>query len=277
MSLAEPDIDTRIGARVRDLRVEKGLTLDGLARLADVSRAMLSRIERGKSSATAQLLNKVCGGLGVTLSMLFADQRPSGSPLSRRNDQPTWRDPATHYLRRNVSPAGTGSPVDIVEVEFPADSSVAFDNPRMDGADQHVWILERRTRPPARRRTLPARNRRLPDDAFRPACPVSQHHTAPGALRRYRQPWSRKVMTETVEFVSFKSAPLMPPKAKPCWMRWLTFWWMRWKMVPLSIFLPGFRIRRPKRSGVTNSSGSGAARNVYSWPRMADGWWRPSC
>ena len=40
-------------------------------------------------------------------------------PLSRRSDQPTtWRDPATGYLRRNVSPSGTGSPVDLVEVEF---------------------------------------------------------------------------------------------------------------------------------------------------------------
>ena len=103
---------------------------------------MLSRIERGESSATAQLLNKVCGGLGVTLSMLFAEPRSCGSPLSRRIDQPTWRDPATQYLRRNVSPSGTGSPVDIVEVEFPAESSVAFDNPRMEGADQHIWVLD---------------------------------------------------------------------------------------------------------------------------------------
>lgn len=103
---------------------------------------MLSRIERGESSPTAQLLNKVCGGLGVTLSVLFAETETPASPLSRRADQPTWRDPATRYLRRNVSPPGTGSPVDIVEVEFPPGGSVAFDNQRAAGTDQHVWVLD---------------------------------------------------------------------------------------------------------------------------------------
>jgi len=119
MSCPATNIDGRIGARVHALRTERGLTLDGLARLADVSRAMLSRIERGESSPTAQLLAKICGGLGITPSVLFAQTEAPPSPLSRRRDQPVWRDPATRYLRRNVSPPGTGSPVDIVEVEFP--------------------------------------------------------------------------------------------------------------------------------------------------------------
>jgi transcriptional regulator with XRE-family HTH domain len=142
MSLTISDIDDRIGARIRELRVEKSLTLDGLAGRADISRAMLSRIERGESSPTAQLLNKVCGGLGVTLSTLFAATETPASPLARRADQPVWRDPASHYLRRAVSPAGTGSPVDIVEVEFPPGGSVAFDNQRLAGTDQHVWVLD---------------------------------------------------------------------------------------------------------------------------------------
>ena len=50
MSAPEPDIDRRIAARIRSLRAEKGLTLDGLALRAGVSRAMLSRIERGEST-----------------------------------------------------------------------------------------------------------------------------------------------------------------------------------------------------------------------------------
>jgi transcriptional regulator with XRE-family HTH domain len=140
MSIAESDIDGRIGMRIKALRAERGLTLDGLADRADVSRAMLSRIERGESSPTAQLLNKVCGGLGVTLSTLFAEQRPD--PLARRADQATWRDPESGYLRRSVSPAATGSPVEIVEIEFPPDESVAFRNDHVAGKDQHIWVLD---------------------------------------------------------------------------------------------------------------------------------------
>lgn len=142
MSTQQTDIDGRIGARIRALRSDRGLTLDGLARQADVSRAMLSRIERGESSPTAQLLGKICGGLDVTLSVLFAEQSAPANPLSRRTGQQIWRDPASGYLRRNLSPPGTGSPVDIVEVEFPAGASVGFDSQRLAGTDQHVWILE---------------------------------------------------------------------------------------------------------------------------------------
>jgi len=142
MSMAETGIDGRIGDRIRALRAERGLTLDGLARLADVSRAMLSRIERGESSPTAQLLVKVCGGLGTSLSALFAAAEAPADPVSRRADQPTWRDPESGYLRRNVSPPGAGSAVEVVEVEFPPEGSVSFDNRRVAGTDQHVWVLD---------------------------------------------------------------------------------------------------------------------------------------
>jgi transcriptional regulator with XRE-family HTH domain len=103
---------------------------------------MLSRIERGESSPTAQLLNKVCGALGITLSRLFAGAERPPSPLIRRDDQPVWQDPETRYLRRAVSPPHTGSAVDITEIEFPPHGAVAFDNQRVAAADQHLWIFE---------------------------------------------------------------------------------------------------------------------------------------
>lgn len=142
MSCPNDDIDGRIGDRIRTLRTERGLTLAALADRTAVSRAMLSRIERGESSPTAQLLGKVCAGLGVTLSALFAATQLPPSPLRRRGDQTTWQDPASRYIRRNVSPSGTGSPVDISEVELPPGARVAFDSLQLRSADQHIWILD---------------------------------------------------------------------------------------------------------------------------------------
>ena len=136
------EIDRSIGNRVRTLRSTRGLTLDDLAESSGVSRAMLSRIERGESSPTAQLLNRVCGGLGVTLSALLAAADPPASPLRRRKDQPIWLDPGVGYKRRVVSPPGTGSPAEIVEVEFPSGAAVAFENLHLAGVDQHVWVLD---------------------------------------------------------------------------------------------------------------------------------------
>ena len=135
-------IDRDIGGRVRALRSTQGLTLDDLGVRAGVSRAMLSRIERGESSPTAQLLNRVCVGLGVTLSTLFAEAEAPSTPLRRRAEQPAWRDPESGYVRRLISPPGTRSATEIVEVEFPAGATVAFGSQRLAGVDQHVWILD---------------------------------------------------------------------------------------------------------------------------------------
>src|SRR3546814_14671402 len=126
MNSADGDIDGRIGVRVRALRIARKLTLDGLAGHAAVSRAMLSRIERGESSPTAQLLGKICGGLGVTFSVLFAETEVPASPLSTRANHPTCRDPATRSVRRTVSPPGTGFPVAILQVGFPPAGVVSF-------------------------------------------------------------------------------------------------------------------------------------------------------
>lgn len=135
-------INRHIGLRVRALRIAGSMTLDELAGHSSVSRAMLSRIERGESSPTAHLLNRVCAGLGVTLSALFASAEAPASPISRRAAQAVWRDPASGYLRRVISPPGAGSPTEIVEVGFPAGADVAFESHRLSGVDQHIWVLE---------------------------------------------------------------------------------------------------------------------------------------
>ncbi len=138
------DLERDIGLRVRALRSAKGLTLDELAERSGVSRAMLSRIERGESNPTAQLLGRVCSGLDVTLSALFAVAEEPASPLSRGAAQLTWRDPGSGYLRRVVTPPGSGSPAEIVEVEFPPGATVALESLHLPDADQQVFVLEGR-------------------------------------------------------------------------------------------------------------------------------------
>jgi transcriptional regulator with XRE-family HTH domain len=141
------DLNRRIARRVRDLRAAQGLSLDALAGRCGVSRSMISLIERGETSPTAVVLERIAGGLGVTLPALFdAPAEPgqaAGAPLARREDQPHWRDPASGYLRRNVSPRGVPQPVQIVEVYFPPRARVAFENAARDArVHQQVWVLE---------------------------------------------------------------------------------------------------------------------------------------
>src|SRR5262245_55307181 len=108
---------------------------------------MISLIERGESSPTAVVLEKLAAGLGVTLASLFdapaGDSRAPGGPVARREDQPQWRDPASGYVRRNVSPFGVPQPMQIVEVNFPAGGRVAFETAeRAARVYQQVWVLD---------------------------------------------------------------------------------------------------------------------------------------
>src|SRR6476661_1367863 len=147
MGDTESDLNQRIAERVRELRAAHSLSLDALASKSGVSRSMISVIERGESSPTAVVLEKLSVGLGVPLATLFdapaADDALPAGPVARRVDQPEWRDPASGYLRRNVSPSGVGQPFQIVEVEFPPRARVAFETgPRDVRVDQQVWVLE---------------------------------------------------------------------------------------------------------------------------------------
>ncbi|HEY5794560.1 MAG TPA: XRE family transcriptional regulator [Bosea sp. (in: a-proteobacteria)] len=135
-------LDRRLGARLKAARLRAELTLDALALRTGVSRAMISRVERGESSPTAAVLVRLGSGLGLTLSALL-EESAGGEPLARRAEQAVWRDPASGYQRRNVSPHGTGSSFEIVEVVLPAGAHVELDSAA--GApplDQQIWVLE---------------------------------------------------------------------------------------------------------------------------------------
>ncbi len=144
MEESPPDtLNDRIAHRVRDLRAACGLSLDALATHCGISRSMISLIERGESSPTAVLLEKLASGLGVPLAALFDAPQPSASPVARAADQPSWRDPHSGYVRRNVSPSGVGSQIQIVEVVFPAKARVSYETgPREPVMHQQVWVIE---------------------------------------------------------------------------------------------------------------------------------------
>jgi transcriptional regulator with XRE-family HTH domain len=139
----EPDINARIAARVRGLRAELGMSLDALAAKCDVSRSMLSLIERGESSPTAVVLEKVATGLGVALATLFEDSSAAASPIARRAARTPWRDPQSGYVRRNISPPNFPSPIQIVEVMLPAGARVAYETgAREANIHQQIWVRE---------------------------------------------------------------------------------------------------------------------------------------
>lgn len=135
-------INARIALRVRSLRAGLGLSLDALAQRSDVSRSMLSLVERGESSPTAVVLEKIATGLGVPLATLFEDAQAPASPVARAAARTAWQDPQSGYVRRNISPPNFPSPIQLVDVELPAGARVAYEMPRSTPFHQQIWVRE---------------------------------------------------------------------------------------------------------------------------------------
>jgi len=139
------DINTVIAHRLKELRDLQGWSLDVLAERSNVSRSAISLIERGQSNPTASVLDKLSAALNVTLASLFeqkAEVAADPSPMSRTGEQAVWTDPASGYVRRNLSSAAP-SPIQLVEVSFPAGQRVTYETgARETEVHQQVWIIE---------------------------------------------------------------------------------------------------------------------------------------
>jgi len=146
MNTPPSSVNQVIAQRLRELRDDQGWSLDELAERSAVSRSAISLIERAQSSPTAAVLDKLAMALNVPLASLFERakslQEAPPSPVSRTSEQRTWSDPASGYIRRNLSPQ-LPSPIQLVEVNFPAGQRVAYDTAIPDtDIYQQVWLIE---------------------------------------------------------------------------------------------------------------------------------------
>lgn len=61
-------IVAEVGARLKQMRIAAGLTLEELCVKSGVSRAMLSKVERGEKSPTLPVIVRIAKGLDVSLT-----------------------------------------------------------------------------------------------------------------------------------------------------------------------------------------------------------------
>ena len=134
----------RLGERVRDLRRGRGLTLNGLAELSGVSRAMISKLERGEKNPTLVVAAKLAEGLGVTLSRLAGMEERREVAVVPRERRMIMRDPETGFERQLLSPNFAGLGVEFIRNKIPKGSTSDDFPPHRRGVEEHV-VVERGT------------------------------------------------------------------------------------------------------------------------------------
>jgi len=133
--------DTCLAINLRRLRLGAKLTMDQLAELAGVSRAMISKIERGVSVPTTTVLGKLAAALKVSLSQLLSAPHEREPRLVKLSEQSVFRDPETGFERRSLSPLFADGAVDLAFNLLPAGRSVSFPA-HHTGMEEYLFVHE---------------------------------------------------------------------------------------------------------------------------------------
>ncbi|WP_169545129.1 helix-turn-helix domain-containing protein [Sneathiella aquimaris] len=132
----------KLADRLKNLRQERGLSLDRLAGQAGISRATLSRLEKGEVSPTTEHLGKLCSVYGLTLTRLIAMVEDGFVPLVTRGAQLIWQDAKQGFTRRSVSPPSNSLGVEMIDVLLAPAADIAYDAPPRPGLEHHLYLLE---------------------------------------------------------------------------------------------------------------------------------------
>jgi transcriptional regulator with XRE-family HTH domain len=135
------DVEAALADRIAAERASRGWSLAELSQRSGVSRSMLSKIERREASPTATVLLRIASAFELTIAGLLADAPAETPRVLRAADQPTWKDPATGYIRRQVF-LSRALPMELVEVELPAGAAVAAPASSYALIRQVLWVLE---------------------------------------------------------------------------------------------------------------------------------------
>lgn len=135
-------IEDRLALRLRDLRVERGWTLDEMATRSGVSRATLSRLEKAEVSPTAKVLGQLCAAYGLTLSRLMHMVEAAFAPVVPREAQPVWHDIQTGFHRRSVSPPAQSLAGEVLEGTLDPGTRIAYERPPRPGLEHHLVLLD---------------------------------------------------------------------------------------------------------------------------------------
>lgn len=137
------DLTPLLATRLRVERESRGWSIADLATRSGVSRAMISKVERAEASPTAALLGRLAAAFSLTLSTLLAraeqDAAHTGR-VARLAEQKLWRDPASGYLRRAVTPPDAA--LELIRVELPPRAKIAYPAATYVDWEHAIWVLE---------------------------------------------------------------------------------------------------------------------------------------
>jgi len=114
----QTDLAPVVGANLRRLRTRRGLSLERLAQISGVSRAMLGQIELGQSAPTINVLWKIARALEVTFSALISARTQSGALVLRSSESKILTSKDRSFSSRALFPFDEPRRVEFYELRL---------------------------------------------------------------------------------------------------------------------------------------------------------------
>jgi transcriptional regulator with XRE-family HTH domain len=114
------ELSVILGKNLRRLRTRRGHSLERLAKLSGVSRAMLGQIETGKSTPTISLLWKVATALDIPFATLLAAEPMSGTVALRCDGAKVLSSSDGRFTSRALFPFDSERRVEFYELRLAA-------------------------------------------------------------------------------------------------------------------------------------------------------------
>lgn len=136
--------DSSLSETLRGYRQQRRLTLEQLAKKSGVSRAAISKIERGDSGASTPVLGKLAEALDLSISQLIGGRERERVLRIPAAAQPVFREEGSGFERRSLSPLYLGRGIDFVHNRLPPKAKTGPFPSHRPGVEEHLYVVKGR-------------------------------------------------------------------------------------------------------------------------------------
>lgn len=129
-----------IGNKLKDIRNKRNLSLDEVAKLTGVSKAMLGQIERGQSNPTVSTLWKIATGLKVSFSLFIDENQEDLQVIDQKDITPIIEDNSKMRLYP-IFPFDANRSFEIFTIELESGCN-HISTPHNDGVEEYIIVTE---------------------------------------------------------------------------------------------------------------------------------------
>jgi len=141
--LPEPGLDAVVGTNMRELRTQKGMSLDALAQTTGLSRTLLGQIELGKTPPSVSVVWRIAQAFDVHFSALLATNERFDTTVLRGADAKRLVSPDGRYSSRALYPLAEKPDAEFYEL-FLAGHSREDAEPHKPGTRENLIVTSGR-------------------------------------------------------------------------------------------------------------------------------------